>query len=317
MSLRVCDTWVGQGWKKGWQVGWETSFAHHEVCQGCSWWLCTLRVSVETEDPPHLTVLSAWKARHGSELWGSGTTDLSRPFPRPSVSRALSRGPCSVGGEEEAWVSRDFTTESPSCWLWAIHSDFSYKKKDFIMLLGLSGTIWAGFPHLVFTSKSGRTYLASPSPTTPQPRRGERGEVSCVVWGRKRVWGLFCSAQGGPHGREGAVNGFYPQIPLYADYVWKPGTRGRSVAWVVCGELTLIGGFLCARRYFNCFMLMHPFKAHNPVRGELSSLPFSGQRNGGPESHLPKTPQGGAKTGYGVCLHLKTRHRLSVCRWLF
>lgn len=37
------------------------------------------------------------------------------------------------------------------------------KKKPFIILLGLSETIWADFSRPVFTCKSGRAYLSSPT----------------------------------------------------------------------------------------------------------------------------------------------------------
>lgn len=94
---------------------------------------------------------------------------------------------------------------------------FLLRKKPFIILLGLSETIWIDFPSLVCTCKSERAYLSSPQFTLKI--QGEKREDD-LSFGQG--CGLAdCSVTPSVPLTEWkeAVNCLYPCSSLYVDYV--------------------------------------------------------------------------------------------------
>lgn len=112
------------------------------------------------------------------------------------------------------------------------------KKKAFIILLGLSETIWTDFPSLVFLDANvgGRS---CPHPNSPLQTTGRRERLSGVA---REVVGstvLLTSCVALPEWKE-AVDGFDPQIPPLCGLclkIWVPGhgvngLRRVNIHWI-------------------------------------------------------------------------------------
>ena len=100
------------------------------------------------------------------------------------------------------------------------------KKTPFIILLGLSETIWAGFASLIFRCKSKRAYLSPPQLTLTSLLEGRKEDFRLVwevVW-----WTVLVISRAALTEWKEAVNCFYPHIPLYVVYVWKSGSQGMA-----------------------------------------------------------------------------------------
>lgn len=92
----------------------------------------------------------------------------------------------------------------------------SRKKKPFIILLGLSETIRADFPGLVFLDANvGGLSCPHPNSLFPTMGRGER--VSGVV--REVAGSTVLTSSATLIEWQEAVGCFNPQIPLYVDHV--------------------------------------------------------------------------------------------------
>lgn len=150
---------VGKGSGRG-EGGWETSFAHHRVGLGHAG-------SLRADEGPLLSaVLNSCRAQHYLdavlEMDVLGLFLVLEyyglcPEALPLRGRGGERGrkPGTPGVSQQKAPAPD--TERLTV-IFLLR-----KKKPFIILLGLSETIWADFSRPVFTCKSGRAYLSSPT----------------------------------------------------------------------------------------------------------------------------------------------------------